>query len=87
MSNEAYEIGNGQTCQMRLGDVCGSLDCMHDQKAILMIANEHQKYKEGTTTGTLTAGQNSHIRGDTPLICGGGREHEPKDSCQKTDPS
>lgn len=37
MSNEAYEIGNGQTCQMRLGDVCGSLDCMHDQKAILNI--------------------------------------------------
>ena len=55
MSNEAYEIGNGQTCQMRLGDVCGSLDCMHDQKAILNI--------------------------------GGGQGHEPKNYCQKTDPS
>lgn len=86
MSNEAYEIGNGQTCQMRLGDVCGSLDCMHDQKAILMIANEHQKYKEGTTTGTLTAGQNSHIRGDTPLICGGGENMNRKTVVRRLTP-
>ena len=71
--SDVFEVGNGQMAQTRLGDVCGSLDCMHDQKMILMIANEHQKYKEGTTTGTLTAEQNSHVRGDTPLVCGGAR--------------
>lgn len=57
MSDEAYEIGNGQTCQMRLGDVCGSLDCMHDQKAILKIG------------GGKDMNRKTIVRRLTPLEC------------------
>ena len=28
-------IGNGQTDQLKISDICGTLDCMHDQKAII----------------------------------------------------
>ena len=34
--NEVFEIGNGQSCQTDLHQVSGSLDCMHDQKAVLI---------------------------------------------------
>ena len=34
--NEVYEIGNGQAANTELHEVCGSLDCMHDQKAVLI---------------------------------------------------
>ena len=49
--NEVYEIGNGQTCNTDLHKVCGSLDCMHDQKAILIGGgNErHTDYRESPT--------------------------------------
>ena len=30
-----YSIGNGQSCALGLSDVAHSLDCMHDQQAIL----------------------------------------------------
>lgn len=33
---EVFEIGNGQTCNTEIHDVCGTLDCMHDQKALLI---------------------------------------------------
>ena len=33
--NEAFEIGNGQAANTDIHEVCGTLDCMHDQKAIL----------------------------------------------------
>ena len=33
---KAFEIGNGQTAQTEIRDVCGTLDCMHDQKAVLV---------------------------------------------------
>lgn len=36
MENEVFEIGNGQACNTELHEVSGSLDCMHDQKAILI---------------------------------------------------
>ena len=36
MNEEVYEIGNGQTCQTEIHDICGTLDCMHDQKALLI---------------------------------------------------
>ena len=29
-------IGNGQTDQLKMSDVCSTLDCMHDQKAVLI---------------------------------------------------
>lgn len=38
--NEVFEIGNGQSCQTDLHQVSGSLDCMHDQKAVLIRGGE-----------------------------------------------
>lgn len=35
---------------------------------VLMDAHQHYGYRENEATGTLTAGQNSTVRGDTPLI-------------------
>ena len=37
-----------------------------------MDAYQHHGYRESDTCGTLTAEQNQGIRGDTPLISGGG---------------
>ena len=37
------------------------------EKAHLMDAYQHHGYREGETCGTLTAGQNNTVRGDTPL--------------------
>lgn len=37
---EVFEIGNGQTCNTDLHQVSGSLDCMHDQKAVLIGGGE-----------------------------------------------
>ena len=37
--------------------------------ARLMDAYQHHGWRENDTCGTLTAGQNDSIRGDTPLIC------------------
>lgn len=35
-------IGNGQIHQMHLNDLCGALDCMHDQKSVLITHdNKH----------------------------------------------
>ena len=36
MNEEVYEIGNGQMCETGLHTTCGTLDCMHDQKALLI---------------------------------------------------
>lgn len=51
--NEVYEIGNGQACNTRTNDVCGALDCMHDQKAILIGVNENEgiHFDRGTRAG------------------------------------
>lgn len=35
---------------------------------VCMDAHQHYGYRENEATGTLTAGQNSTVRGDTPLI-------------------
>ena len=35
---------------------------------VLMDAYQHHGYREGETVGTLTAEQNNHVRGDTPLV-------------------
>ena len=37
----------------------------------LMDAYQHHGYREGDTCGTLTAGQNNSVRGDTPLVVTG----------------
>jgi len=36
--------------------------------SVLMDSYQHYGYKENETTGTLTAEQNIHVRGDTPLV-------------------
>ena len=37
-----------------------------------MDAYQHHGYRESDSCGTLTANQNQGIRGDTPLVIGGG---------------
>ena len=36
---------------------------------LFMDAYQHHGWRESYTAGTLTANQNDHIRGDTPLVC------------------
>lgn len=40
-----------------------------DMKYVVCEAYQHHGYRESDTFGTLTAGQNQTVRGDTPLIC------------------
>ena len=47
-------------------------------EAVVMEAYQHHGYRESAENGTLTAGQNGGVRGDTPLVCysvdqGGGK--------------
>ena len=47
-------------------------------EAVVMEAYQHHGYRESDVCGTLTAGQNNGVRGDTPLVCysvdqGGGK--------------
>ena len=79
--NEVYEIGNGQSQNTEIHDICGTLDCMHDQKAILIRQNGggnlnkafescgyHRNPVETEVVGTVETENNSHIRSDTPLV-------------------
>ena len=48
---------------------------MKKEKEVALIdAYQHYGYRESDTSGTLTAGQNGGVRGDTPFITekGGG---------------
>ena len=40
------------------------------EKQILFEAYQHHGWRENDVCGTLTAGQNDGVRGDTPLIVG-----------------
>ena len=42
----AYAIGNGQTAQLRLQDKVGTLNCMHDQIAIMQKLATEDKSQE-----------------------------------------
>ena len=81
--SEVFEIGNGQAAQSEIHDVCGTLDCMHDQKAILIRQNGggnvnkvfesngyHRAPVETEVVGTIETENQSHIRSDTSLIVG-----------------
>lgn len=82
-SYDARGKGNGQVTPSLMGDherrvsdytalVCYRGDKNEPQDTpILMDAHQHHGYKESKTCGTLTAEQNQHVRGDTPLICEG----------------
>lgn len=55
MIMECYEVGNGQVDQNRLSPVCGTLNCMHDQRAVLVPDVAH----------TLRARANCDFREDS----------------------
>ena len=42
----AWSAGNGQLHQVQLTDVSDTLDCMHDQKMVLMEGNEMQQERK-----------------------------------------
>lgn len=55
------------TLLQNMGSAGGQIPCvMHE---IFYEAYQHHGYRESSTSGTLTADQNSTIRGDTPLVC------------------
>ena len=37
-------VGNGQMCNITMAEVSNTLDCMHDQQAVLMQGNTNRKY-------------------------------------------
>ncbi len=42
----AYAIGNGQTAQLKMQDMVGTLNCMHDQIAIMQKLATEDKSQE-----------------------------------------
>lgn len=47
----AYAIGNGQTAQLRLQDKVGTLNCMHDQIAVMQkLAVENKRFEVSAPT-------------------------------------
>ena len=40
----ALAVGNGQLHQISMAEQSNTLDCMHDQQAIIMDGNPHRKY-------------------------------------------
>lgn len=57
------EDGKVQALTSRMGTGGGNVPM------VLMEAYQHHGYRESDICGTITAGQNSGIRGDTPLVC------------------
>lgn len=51
-----------------VGGPCPTLTTA-DVHSVFYEAYQHHGYRESSTSGTLTADQNSTIRGDTPLVC------------------
>lgn len=51
----------------KVGGPCPTLT-MADIHSVFYEAYQHNGYRESDTSGTLTAGQNNTVRGDTPLI-------------------
>lgn len=60
-------IGNGQADGLGEHDKAGTLNCMHDQQAVLYEAYQHHGYRTNDVSGTVTSG-NSSVRGDTDLV-------------------
>jgi DNA (cytosine-5)-methyltransferase 1 len=56
------ESGKVQTLTSRMGTGGGNVP-------MVMEAYQHHGYRECDVLGTLTAGQNGGVRGDTPLVC------------------
>ena len=52
----------------KVGGPCPTLTTA-DVHSVFYEAYQHHGYRESSTSGTLTADQNSTIRGDTPLVC------------------
>lgn len=51
----------------KIGGPCPTLTTA-DIHSVFYEAYQHHGYRESDTSGTLTAGQNNTVRGDTPLI-------------------
>lgn len=51
----------------KVGGLCPTLTTA-DIHSVFYEAYQHHGYRESDTSGTLTAGQNNTVRGDTPLI-------------------
>ena len=79
-------IGNGQTSQLKMSDKVGTLNCMHDQQAVIYDAYQHHGWRKSDLCNPLTAGQNQSIRGDTPLVVGDKSKDVDAQSDNRNDP-
>ena len=61
------ESGKVQTLTSRMGTGGGNVPMV--MEAVCMDAYQHHGWRENDVLGTLTAGQNNGVRGDTPLVC------------------
>ena len=61
------DSGKVQTLTSRMGTGGGNVPMV--MEPMLMDAYQHHGWRESDVSGTLTAGQNDSIRGDTPLVC------------------
>ena len=68
-NNIPLVVATGQVNAEILQDISPTLNCNHEQP-IIAEAYQHQNYRISETVNTLTAGANSHIRGDTSLVLG-----------------
>lgn len=71
MNNEVLVLNDQGGSQMNIShDVTATLRAQdHGHPPLVLCeAYRHHGYRESDTFGTLTAEQNQHIRGDTPLI-------------------
>ena len=67
---ECYEVGNGQTDQNRLSPVCGTLNCMHDQRAVMIAAVDCRNGTENPDiNGTLQAKSNGGQSVNLQNVC------------------
>lgn len=68
-----YSIGNGQSCALGLSDVAHSLDCMHDQQAILTDTptysqDAYDKFTENDNSASLKACGGTYGGGSEALV-------------------
>jgi hypothetical protein len=68
LRNEVTRMKNSNGLGVgEVGGPCPTLT-VQDVHSVFYEAYQHHGYRESGTSGTLTAGQNNTIRGDTPLV-------------------
>jgi DNA (cytosine-5)-methyltransferase 1 len=59
----------GRTVTTPSGGLNKHIPCVVAREGVFHEAYQHHGWRESEKAGTLTAAQNDHVRGDTPLVC------------------